>query len=342
MVQEKPSQLTSPCRISIALCTYRGEDFIADQIASILNQTLPVHEIVLGDDSPDEGTIRIVESMLADSAIDLVIRPHRKALGVKDNFSDAISSTTGDVIFLCDQDDVWAPNKVERILPHLTEVELVHTDAELIDSEGLPLDTTLLRELRVRAWEKKNLENGDALAVLLKRNLVTGATTAVRGDFARAAMPVPDGWIHDEWLAMLAALDHSLRLLPETLTYYRRHANNQIGAQRESLLHRGLRLLAADPDDDQRRLIRALSAAEFVTRTQRGSGHDRARIAELAHHQRVRSLMPTGRLLRTPPILKEGVSGRYFRCSRGLLTLCRDILQVKESGAACTHTPEER
>ena len=294
-----------PPRISVALCTYRGEAFIADQIASILDQTLPVDEIVLGDDSPDETTIRIVESMLADAPVDLVIRRHRPALGVKDNFSDAIASTTGDVILLCDQDDVWARDKVERLVRHLDDVELVHTDAVLIDSDGAPLGTTLLGELRVCAWERRNLESGDALAVLLKRNLVTGATAAVRGDFARAAMPVPEGWIH------------------------RQHANNQIGARRESMIHRVMRMLAPDPDDDRRRLVRALSASEFASRTGRGSASDRARIAEAARHQRARSLMPSGRIERIPAILAEGLSGRYGRCSRGLLTFCRDLLQVK-------------
>lgn len=318
-----------PPRISVALCTYRGEAFIADQIASILDQTLPVDEIVLGDDSPDEATIRIVESMLADAPVDLVIRRHRPALGVKDNFSDAIASTTGDVILLCDQDDVWARDKVERLVHHLDEVELVHTDAVLIDSDGAPLGTTLLGELRVSAWERRNLESGDALAVLLKRNLVTGATAAVRGDFARAAMPVPEGWIHDEWLGMLAAIDRSLRLLPEALTSYRQHANNQIGARRESMIHRVKRMLAPDPDDDRRRLVRALSASEFASRTGRGSASDRARIAEAARHQRARSLMPSGRIERIPAILAEGLSGRYGRCSRGVLTFCRDLLQVK-------------
>ncbi|WP_115726962.1 glycosyltransferase family 2 protein [Actinomyces culturomici] len=316
-------------RISVALCTYEGERFIEEQVASILAQTRRVDEIVLGDDSPTDGTVDLVRAALEGSGIDLVVRRHRPGLGVRGNFSDAIAATTGDAVLLCDQDDVWEPNKVEALLAALEEVELVHTDAILIDSAGAPLGTTLLSALRVSEWEKRNLERGDALAVLLKRNLVTGATTAARGDFARAAMPVPDGWIHDEWLALLAALDHSLRLLPEPLTRYRQHENNQIGAKKESYPARVRRMLAPDPDDDRRRLLRALSAAAYAERTGRGTEADRARLAESARHQRARSLMPTGRAERIPTILREGVSGRYSRCSRGILTLGRDLLQVK-------------
>ena len=326
------ARTTTGVRISVALCTYEGERFIGEQIASILAQTRSVDEIVVGDDSQSDTTLAIVLEMLEASGIDLVIRRHRPGLGVRANFSDAIAATTGDVVVLCDQDDLWEPDKVERLLEALDEVELVHTDATLIDANGDPLGTTLLRELRVTAWEQRNLEAGDALGVLLKRNLVTGATAALRGDFARGAMPVPEGWIHDEWLALLAALDHSLRLLPEPLTRYRQHEHNQIGAKKESYPARVRRMLAPDPDDDRRRLIRAHSAATFAEQTGRGDALDRERLAEAARHQRARSLMPTGRIARLPAILSEAVSGRYSRCSRGILTMGRDLLQVKGEG----------
>lgn len=319
----------SPLRVSVALCTHNGERFIGEQIASILDQTRRVDEIVLGDDDSHDATVDIVESMLAGSGIDLRIRRHRPGLGVGANFADAISATTGDAVILCDQDDIWLPEKVERLLAALDGVELVHSDALLVDSRGESLDALLLDELRASRWERDNLRSGDALAVLLKRNLVTGATAAVDGAFARAAMPVPEGWIHDEWLALLAALDHSLRLVPEALTLYRQHENNQIGAKKESLLARTARMLEPDPDDDRRRLLRATSASAHAEKTGRGSEEDRARLREAAAHQRARSLMPTGRLSRIPTILSEATRGRYSRCSRGLLTLGRDLLQVK-------------
>lgn len=325
------NEQTRPLRVSVALCTYNGERFIREQIQSILDQSRRVDEIVLGDDDSADGTVRIVEAMLEGSGIDLLIRHHRPGLGVRANFSDAIAATSGDVIVLCDQDDIWVPTKVERLLDALEGVELVHSDAELIDSKGESLGALLLDELRASQWERENLQKGDALAVLLRRNLVTGATTAVNGEFARAAMPVPEGWIHDEWLALLAALDHSLRLLPEALTLYRQHENNQIGAKKESLLARTARMLKPDPTDDRRRLLRATSASSYALRAARGSEEDRARLREAAAHQRARSLMPSGRISRIPTILTEAFSGRYSRCSRGVLTLGRDILQVKES-----------
>ncbi|MDC4232657.1 glycosyltransferase family 2 protein [Actinomyces sp. B33] len=316
-------------RISVALCTCNGAPYIAEQVESILAQTRRVDEIVLGDDASQDPTVEIVEGLLAGAPIDLVVRRHDPALGVAANFSDAIAATTGDVVLLCDQDDVWHPDKVERLLRGLDGVDLVHSDARLVDADGRPLGALLLDELRASRRERLGLADGDALAVLLRRNLVTGATCAVRGDFARAAVPVPDGWIHDEWLGILAALDHRLRLIPEALTDYRQHGANQIGARKEGLVERLRRMTAPDPDDDRRRLTRATTAAAHARDRGLGGAGDRARLDEAAAHQRARSLMPAGRLARIPTILREALSGRYARCSRGLLTLGRDLLQVR-------------
>ena len=103
-------------RISVALCTYNGERFIAQQIESILAQSMPVDEIVLGDDASSDTTVQKVEERVAGTNIDLVVRRHNPGLGVRGNFADAISATTGDVIILCDQDDVWHQDKVENLL----------------------------------------------------------------------------------------------------------------------------------------------------------------------------------------------------------------------------------
>ncbi|WP_040434725.1 glycosyltransferase family 2 protein [Schaalia vaccimaxillae] len=320
--------------ISVALCTYNGERFIAEQLRSILAQTVPVDEIIIGDDNSSDETLAICESLLTDSGVVFQIRRHRPGLGVRGNFSDAISATTGDVIFLCDQDDVWRNDKVESLLSQRGGAVLLHTDARLVDGEGQPLGTTLLEELRVSRWEFNNLAAGDALAVLLRRNLVTGATCMVDGNFARAAMPVPDGWIHDEWLGFLAALGHGLKLIPEPLIDYRQHEHNVIGAKKESLVQRFHRMLKPDPDDDLRRLTRASSAAAYVERTGCGSKTDRSKVVEAAAHQEQRFALPANRIARIPLIVREITRGRYSRYSRGWLTAGRDLLQVRNTPQA--------
>ena len=318
-------------RISVALCTYNGERFIAQQIESILAQSMPVDEIVLGDDASSDNTVQIVEERVAGTNIDLMVRRHNPGLGVRSNFADAISATTGDVIILCDQDDVWHQDKVEKLVETLDDKELVHSDARRVDAEGNPKGSALLEELNVSAWEKRNLVDGDALAVLLKRNLVTGATAAVKGEFARSIMPVPDGWIHDEWLGFIAAFDCQLVLLPEALTDYRQHENNQIGAKKEPLFVQIKRKISADSDDDARRLTRALSASHFVNTTQRGTAEQRHRLEEAVKHQQARSLMPKGHLSRIPSLMGEASKGNYSKYSRGIWAFGRDLLRSFDS-----------
>lgn len=318
-------------RISVALCTYNGERFIAQQIESILAQSMPVDEIVLGDDASSDNTVQIVEERVAGTNIDLMVRRHNPGLGVRSNFADAISATTGDVIILCDQDDVWHQDKVEKLVETLDDKELVHSDARLVDAEGNPKGSALLEELNVSAWEKRNLVDGDALAVLLKRNLVTGATAAVKGEFARSIMPVPDGWIHDEWLGFIAAFDCQLVLLPEALTDYRQHENNQIGAKKEPLFVQIKRKISADSDDDARRLTRALSASHFVNATQRGTAEQRHRLEEAVKHQQARSLMPKGHFSRIPSLMGEASKGNYSKYSRGIWAFGRDLLRSFDS-----------
>ncbi|WP_240470962.1 glycosyltransferase family 2 protein [Schaalia suimastitidis] len=314
----------------MALCTHNGARYVAEQVTSILNQTRQVHEIVLGDDASTDNTIDIVQTLVAGSNIRLVIRHHDPALRVAANFSDAIGATTGDVIILCDQDDLWYPTKVEHLVEALQDADLVHSDARLVNGEGKPISGLLLDELKASRWERGNLMDGDALAVLLRRSMVTGATAAVRGPFARAMMPVPDGWIHDEWLAICAATAGRLTLIPEVLTDYRQHGGNQIGAKKESVIARVRRMMAPDPVDDHRRITRARTAAQVLPARGIGTRKEWERLQAAYVHQQFRMALPLARLRRIWPIMREYVTGGYRHYSRGILTAARDFVQVRE------------
>ena len=98
---------------SVALAAFRGGEFLAAQLDSILNQSLPPDEIILSDDSPDEATRQAVAPQLAAHPEIRYVR-NPVPLGPDRNFEQAISMTTGDLIFLADQDDVWKPEKIPR------------------------------------------------------------------------------------------------------------------------------------------------------------------------------------------------------------------------------------
>lgn len=312
--------------MSVALCTFEGARFIEAQLRSILDQTHAVSEIVVSDDGSSDDTLQIVDRVAADSAIPIAVRRH-EPLGVAGNFADAIGATTGDVIALSDQDDVWHPGRIERLLPELAGVDLVHTDARLVDADGRDLGTTLLESLEASAWERDRMQHGGAFEALLRRNLVTGATVLVRGDVARSSMPVPEGWIHDEWLAMACALRGGVRLVPEATIDYRQHGANAIGVQSLSFGEKLRRLVDADGGAHDRKARRASSAAATAARLQLGTSTQRAALVEKARHERTRAALPAGRLARVPTILRGLAHGRYRSYSRGVLDVARDLLE---------------
>lgn len=318
---------TDGARISVALCTHNGSAYVADQIRSILAQTLPVHEIVLGDDESSDDTVAIVRQLVDASDVDLIVREHRPGLGVRGNFADAISATTGDIVALSDQDDVWHADRLATLVPHLTDRDLVHSDARLVDSTLQPLGETLLRSLEATEWELDSLTSGEALPVLLRRNLVTGATVVMRGDFARAALPVPDGWLHDEWLAMLAAIDGGVKLVPEALTDYRQHDSNEVGARRMSLVDKWKLLREQGSGAHRRKALRATTLAQAAFDRDLGDEETRTLLVAKARHERTRLGLPTWYPARVPAIARGLVQGRYGSFSRGSLEAVRDLLE---------------
>lgn len=318
--------LSSP-RISVALCTHNGSAFVAEQVRSILAQTLPVHEIVLGDDDSGDDTIAIVRQLVDASDVELVVREHRPGLGVRGNFADAIAATTGDVVALSDQDDVWHPERLAALVPRLAERDLVHSDARLVNAELQPLGVSLLESLEATHWELDCLAAGEALPVLLRRNLVTGATVVMRGDFARESLPIPDGWLHDEWLAMLAAIDGSLALVPEALTDYRQHGGNEVGARRMSLVDKWKHLREQGSGAHRRKALRATTLAQAAYDRGIGDDETRALLVAKARHERTRLGLPTWYPARVPAIARGLVNGRYGAFSRGAIEAARDLLE---------------
>ena len=125
---------------SVAMSTYNGERFLAEQLSSICAQTRPVDEIVVSDDGSSDGTLRILDDFrLAHPQIHWKILPSAENHGFRESFLRALKACGGDLIFLCDQDDRWAPGKVETMLRHFEAnpamLSLI-SDFKTIDADG--------------------------------------------------------------------------------------------------------------------------------------------------------------------------------------------------------------
>lgn len=222
--------------ISVALCTYNGEKYIVEQLQSIINQTRKPNEIIICDDSSIDRTVELLK-FINFEAIKVKIIVNSTRLGVAKNFEKAIKLCSGDIIFTCDQDDIWEQNKIEKIEEIFTSNEtcsLVYTDAILVDQNGKKINT--------RLWESIDYNNDllestevSKLQFFLRRSVVTGATMAIRGTLVNKAIPIPEHWIHDYWISLIAIMQGDLIGLPEELIRYRQHENNVVGAGKTKL-----------------------------------------------------------------------------------------------------------
>lgn len=322
--------------VSVALCTFNGERFIEQQLRSILDQTEPPKELVISDDASSDRTMAVVESTITQwrrqnsgSRLDVVRFKNSAALGVARNFEQAVLAATGDLIALSDQDDVWLPDRLERmvsIFEARPQLLLLHTDAFLIDAAGTRESASLFEALEISARTRDAIHAGEAFNELVKRNIVTGATTVFRRTLASLAAPFPPGWLHDEWLAIAAASTGTLDLLEEKLLEYRQHGANEVGAQKLSLSTKAGRVLEGGDERNRRLLTRAESLVERFDVLDVSPPY-RGVVADKLAHERLRSSLGPHRLSRVRPVLAELRTGRYRWFGRGTVDALRDLLQ---------------
>ena len=222
--------------ISVALCTYNGEKYLYEQLKSILNQTLPPDEIVICDDCSTDKTVEVIKDVFGNhkwnGSLKLFINQNN--LGFRKNFEKAIGLCTGDIIFLCDQDDVWNLNKIEMIIGVFTshtEAVLVFHDAEVVDENLKLLYPSFWGLMQFDYRRFCELEN----AYLGYQNFVQGTACAFRRELFEFAMPFPQDAYHDEWLALVAVQYGKIIPYPVCLLKYRQSSNNAIGADASSI-----------------------------------------------------------------------------------------------------------
>jgi glycosyltransferase involved in cell wall biosynthesis len=318
--------------ISVALCTRNGAAYIEEQLASILEQSVIPHQIVVSDDESSDNTIeRVREVASRYPGVQLTVFENEPALGVTKNFEQAIRACTGDLIALSDQDDLWYPGRLELFAAEFVArpaVVLLHSDARLVGAAGESLGHSLAQALGVSAAEVKSIHAGDAFSVLIRRNLVTGACAVFRRSLVEYAVPFPAGWVHDEWLGLIAAAVASTGFITEPTIDYRQHSANQIGATKLSLAGKLRRMV--EPRRNRNARLEA-NMSVLVDRLQhlgsRVSDEKVNRALGKLEHERMRNSLPEARVCRISAVTRSFLAGKYHRYSRGLPDAVRDVLQ---------------
>lgn len=219
------SMIESSPKVSIALAAYNGEKFLSEQLASINAQTRPPDELVIVDDASIDGTGSIVEAFKRTSRIHIRFIKNEARLGYVKNFERAVEQCRGDIIFLCDQDDLWQPQKVERVLNAFADnpgKNVIINDAKLVSANLEDSGLTKLQQIR---------NSGQSLD-----QFVTGCCTAMTADFKTLFLPIPDDvFVHDTWLHALAIVLDTRIVLNEALQHYRRHETNSSKASHSQM-----------------------------------------------------------------------------------------------------------
>ena len=207
-------------KVSVALCTYNGAEYLREQIESIFAQTVVPDEIIVTDDRSTDATAAILEEYAKTTSLRYVINDTQ--LGFVKNFEKAISLCSGEYIVLADQDDVWLPEKIEMLLNKIEDNLLVYSDAELVDSKLIPLGKRLLNPAKTKTIEG----NGNNKAFVFG-NCVSGNTMLFRKELADLALPIPaDIPFHDAYLAFYASTCGAIQYVDKALVLYRQHGNN--------------------------------------------------------------------------------------------------------------------
>jgi glycosyltransferase involved in cell wall biosynthesis len=315
-------------KISVAMCTYNGERFLPEQLASIAEQTRLPDELVVCDDRSTDRTVEIVREFAASASYPVRIFENEHNLGFVANFERAIGLCNGDLIALSDQDDIWYPIRLERSEQEFTahpETGLVFSDGDIIDDQDQLVGMRLWPNFGFEGERKQRLLAGD-YTVLVKNRFVTGATIMFRSRLRESCLPFGRGWLHDEWLAPTAAAVADVRPIDLPLIRYRKHTAQQVGlSPNPSFLER--KKLHWGELSRQIGILQGIcSRLSEQPLTERGQVLFACYQAHL-RFARFRYSLPKHRLARLGVMLKEYSS--YTACGTGVLSMATDLVLSK-------------
>jgi glycosyltransferase involved in cell wall biosynthesis len=224
--EESPEGLPS---ISVCMAAYNGDRYIKAQLQSILNQLRAKDEVIVVDDASTDKTKDVIAS-LQDRRVRLI--EHEKNQGVLRAFEEAIRAASGEILFLTDQDDIWAPNKVLAVLQMFQlhpDTDVAVSDASLINDEGVPIAPSY--------YAQRGKFHSGVLVNIIRCHFL-GCTMAFHSRLRSKILPFPieQPILHDLWIGLVNSFIGGKTIyIDRPLVYYRRHELNATGNKRISI-----------------------------------------------------------------------------------------------------------
>lgn len=312
--------------ISIALCTYNGEAYLPAQWASLLAQHQLPDEIVICDDQSTDGTAALLHRFAAESPFPVRVLVNPTRLGYNKNFEKALSECTGELIFICDQDDAWLPEKIgtmTRFMVNHPDVEAAFCDAWVTDEQMKERQSRFWSWVRFDADARLRWQSGEMMEIMLDGNRVMGCATVLRRSFLSNALPVPEsipGYIYDGWLGLVGAARQSVAFIDEPLQLYRTHPQQQVGVRENEEVGERIRLRDRFGRHRNKKLAplrekqaQLATISKLLANRLSGNAPGLADLRRRLAHFTMRSCLPHERHRRIGPILADLREGNYQR-----------------------------
>lgn len=221
--------------VTVLLAAYNGEAYIRQQLDSILNQTYKKLTIVISDDLSSDKTPDILKEYEERHPDRIKCLRNEKASGSpQNNFFRLLHEVSDEYVMLCDQDDIWLPDKVEVTLKEMKRLEkrwgrslplLVHGDLSVTDQDGNIRHSSMARYQKIAVADNR-------FSHYLVENNITGNTVMVNQGFQRFLTYIPETcMMHDWWLGLLASCFGEISYIDRPLLLYRQHESNQVGSK---------------------------------------------------------------------------------------------------------------
>lgn len=225
-------------KVSVALATFNGEKYISKQLHSLLFQRRTIDEVIIVDDASTDKTAYIVRYFIEkNQLLNWHLYINEKNIGFLKNFKSAIEKTTGDIIFLCDQDDNWCKTKVDSMLNRFESddrIKAIYSGFNIIDENDNVVharqkmfhSNNNLIKFRIEPFETVKID----LSTICKYNISPGCTLAFTREVKDIYLEKTKSiCVHDWEIALIAAFLDGLYFFNTPLTQYRVHSSNTIG-----------------------------------------------------------------------------------------------------------------
>lgn len=214
--------------ISVCLATYNGAGFIERQLDSVLEQLSPSDQVIVVDDKSTDATVQVINNKYGDR-VEVFINGQN--LGAIKSFEKAIFLARGDILFLCDQDDIWEKWKVTTVMRAFKEqnADMVIHDAVVVDGNLAVINPS---------WNDYNHNKiNQGIFGNIVKNAFTGAFMAFKKELVPSILPFPPNIeMHDQWIALVCMMKkRKIVFLEQPLMKYVRHGGNVTGIKKRSL-----------------------------------------------------------------------------------------------------------